>query len=133
MLKQNIKSCNASSEGNKISEKKTIYRSRVISKNATMHAQHTFLNLCRCFVEEISYMFLFSFFSLLLIFTLVTASISHFLTVATKFSCCSSTKKCLLCFLSLALALFLVELRWSVTHSLFFSVFPLLYIPKLQT
>ena len=34
----------------------------------------------------------------------MTASISHFLTAATKFSCCSSNKKCLLCFLSLALA-----------------------------
>ena len=33
------------------------------------------------------------------------AGISHFLTIATKFSCCSSTKKCVLCFLSLALTL----------------------------
>ena len=32
---------------------------------------------------------------------LVAASISHFVTAATKFSCCSSNKKkCLLCFLS---------------------------------
>ena len=43
------------------------------------------------------------------------------------------TKKCLLCFLSLALdlavALFLVELRWPATYFLFFSVFrsPALY------
>ena len=110
-----------SGEGNKNSEKTTIYRCRVISKKATLYAQHTFLNLCdcfarlqretsrnflvTCFMEEMSYMFLFSFFSLLLIFTLVAASISHFLTVATKCSCCSSTKKCLLCFLSLALTL----------------------------
>ena len=37
---------------------------------------------------------------------LVAASISHFVTTATKFSCCSSNKKmCLLCFLSLALDL----------------------------
>ena len=141
-----------SGEGNKNSEKTTIYRCRVISKKATLYAQHTFLNLCHCFarlqretsrnflvtcfMEEMSYMFLFSFFSLLLIFTLVAASISHFLTVATKCSCCSSTKKCLLCFLSLALTLcrsFLVQLHWPVTHSLFFSVFLLLYIPNLQT
>ena len=40
-----------------------------------------------------SYVFLFTFFSLPLIFTLVAASISHFLTAATKFSCCSSNKK----------------------------------------
>ena len=31
-----------------------------------------------------------------------------------KISCCSSNQKCLLCFFSLALALFLVELRWPV-------------------
>ena len=33
-----------------------------------------------------------------LIFNLVSASISHFLTAATNFSCCSSSKKCLLSF-----------------------------------
>ena len=38
-------------------------------------------------------------------FALVTASISHFVTAATKFSCYSPTKKCLFCFLSLALDL----------------------------
>ena len=110
-----------SGEGNENGEKTTIYRCRVISKKATLDAQHTFFNLCHCFVrlqretsrnflvtcfmEKMSYMFLFSFFSLLLIFTLVTASISHFLTIATKYSCCSSTKKCVLFFLSLALTL----------------------------
>ena len=31
-----------------------------------------------------------------------------------KISCCSSNKKCLLCFFSLAPALFLIELRWPV-------------------
>ena len=111
-----------SGKGNENGEKTTIYWCRVISKKATLDAQHTFFNLCHCFVrlqretsrnvlvtcfmEKMSYMFLFSLFSLLLIFTLVTASISHFLTIATKFSCCSSTKKCcVLCFLSLALTL----------------------------
>ena len=64
-----------------------------------------------------------------LIFNLVPASISHFLTAATNFSCYSSSKKCLLCFLSLAL--FLVELRWPVTSFLVFSVFLFLYIPNL--
>ena len=73
--------------------------------------------LCRCFARlqretsrnflvtrfmgEMSYVFLITFFfSLPLIFTLVAASISYFLTAATKFlcccSCCSSHKKCLL-------------------------------------
>ena len=51
---------------------------------------------------------MFTLFSLRLIFTnstLVAANISHFLTTATKFSCCSCRQKCLLCLLSLALAL----------------------------
>ena len=74
-----------------------------------------------------SVVFLFTFFSLPLIFTLVAASISHFLTAATKFSCCSPNKKCLLC------RSFLVELRWPVAYFLFFSVFLFLYIPNLWT
>ena len=42
---------------------------------------------------EMSHVFLFAFFfSLLLIFTLVAASISHFLTAPIKFSCFSSNK-----------------------------------------
>ena len=61
--------------------------------------------LCRCFAElqcetsrnflvtrfmqEMSYVFLFTFLSLLLIFTLVAACTSHFLTAAVKFSCFS--------------------------------------------
>ena len=52
--------------------------------------------------------FLFScffFFSLPLNFTLLAASISHFLTAAMKFSCFSSIEIRLLCFQSLALAL----------------------------
>ena len=50
-------------------------------------------------MEKMSYVFLLTFFfSLLLIFTLVAASISHFLTAVTNFSCCSSNQKCLLCF-----------------------------------
>ena len=49
------------------------------------------------------------FFSLPLIFTLVTASISHFRTAAIKFLCYSSNKICLLYFLPLALALSLLS------------------------
>ena len=47
------------------------------------------------------------FFSRLLIFTLHwwPVAVSHFVTAATQFSCCSSNKKYLLCFLSLALDL----------------------------
>ena len=63
--------------------------------------------LCRCFerpqrktsknfpvtrfTEYMSYLLLFTFFHSL-IFTLVTARISYFLTAAKKFSCCSSNK-----------------------------------------
>ena len=54
------------------------------------------------------------FFSPSLIFTLVAANISHFLTAATKFSCWAPTENVSF-FPSLALALFLgVELRWPV-------------------
>ena len=79
--------------------------------------------LCRCFarlqretsrnflvtrfMEEKSYVFLFTFLSLPPIFTLVAACISHFLTVAIKFSCFSFFFS--LAFLSLALALSLLS------------------------
>ena len=53
------------------------------------------------------------FFSLSLIFTLVAASISHFLTAAIKFSCYSSNEIGLLCFLPLAPALSLWTLKLS--------------------
>ena len=43
-------------------------------------------------MEEMLYVFLFTLFSLPLIFTLVTASIFHFLTTAIKFSCFSSNE-----------------------------------------
>ena len=51
--------------------------------------------LVTCFMEEMLYVFSFTFFSLLLIFTLhmVATSISHFVTATAKFSCCSSNKK----------------------------------------
>ena len=66
------------------------------------------------FMEQISYMFLFTFFSLSLIFNMVAASISHFLTAATKFHVFLN-KRCLLCFFSLALALFLIEIHQPVS------------------
>ena len=54
------------------------------------------------------------FFSPSLIFILVAANISHFLTAATKFHVVPPTRSAFFCFFSLALALFLVELRWPV-------------------
>ena len=58
------------------------------------------------------------FLSLPLIFILVAASISHFLTAAIKLSCFSSNENGLLCFLSLALALSLLStLIWILKFS----------------
>ena len=94
-------------EGNENSERTT---TALINKIATLHSSTLFCTfLCRCFaqlqcetsrnflvtrfMEEITYVFLFTFFLLSLIFTLVASTISHFLTADTKFLCCSSKKK----------------------------------------
>ena len=69
-------------------------------------------------MEEISYLLLFTF-SHSIIFTLVAARISHFLTTANKFLCCSSNKQLLIFRSRLSVALFLVELRWPVAHFIF--------------
>ena len=122
--RNNVVLCNItlSGEGNENGET-TI---GLISKKATLHVEHTFLYislplfcttttwnfLVTLFVQEMSYLFMFNFFSLPLIFTLVAASISYFLAAATKFSCCSSNEKCLLYFLSLALAICRSFSRW---------------------
>ena len=59
---------------------------------------------------------------LLLIFTLVAVSISHFLPTAIKFSCCSSNKKCLLCnFFSLSSSVSLFFLLSFASQSPTFS------------
>ena len=57
-------------------------------------------------MEEMLYLLLFTFFSLPLIFTFVAASISHILIAAMKFSCFTSNKIDLFCFLPLFLSLF---------------------------
>ena len=67
-------------------------------------------------MEEKSYVFLFTFLSLPLIFTLVAACISHFLTAAIKFSCFSFFS--FLVFLSLALAISLLSTSvWTLKSS----------------
>ena len=81
---------------------------------------HVLWRECRMFSSSLI-------FSLPLIFTLVAASISNFLTSTTKFSCCSSNKIYLR---FLFLALFLFELCWPVAYFLFFPVFLFLYIPN---
>ena len=73
----------------------------------------------------------YTFFSFTFFFTvphfhlaLVAASISHFVTTVTKFSCCSvPTKKCLLCFLSLALNLCRPFSRWASLACRLLSLF----------
>ena len=93
---------------------------------------------CRMFSpQNLLLVFLFTFFSLLFIFTLLTTSISHFLTATAKFSHCPSNEIRRFCFLSLTLvlsvALFLIELLYPVTYFLVFYVFLFLYIPNLWT
>ena len=66
------------------------------------------------FMEEMAYVFLFTFFPLSLIFSQVAASISYFLTATTKFHVVPLTKNVPFVFFFLDLAHFLVELRWSV-------------------
>ena len=96
-----------SGEGNENGEKTKI---SLISKKSNFARAAHFLCTFRCgcfarhqretsrsflvtrFMEEMSYVFLFTFFPLSLIFTQLAASISHFLTAATKFHVVPPTK-----------------------------------------
>ena len=90
-----------SGEGNSRERWKTTIG--LISKKATLHVQYTFFARLQ---RETSRNFLVTrFFSFTYFFTaahfhlaLVAASISHFVTAATKFSCCSSNKNMSLLF-----------------------------------
>ena len=79
--------------GNKIS--KSNYPKRVTN----LHVQQLFCTfICGCFARRLL-VFLFAFiFSLPLIFTLLAARFSHFLTTAMKFSCFSPNEIRLVCF-----------------------------------
>ena len=110
-----------SGEGNENGEKTTI---GLISKKATLHVQHTFLVhffslVLRDYmvkIPETSWLHLLwrkchvssCYPSLPLFFTILGASISHFLTAALKFSRFSSNETGHLPFLSLSLALSLL-------------------------
>ena len=76
----------------------------LISKKATLHVQHTFL---------------------VHFFALVGAGISHFVTAATKFECCSSNKKMSLFFISrwASLACRLVSLFLCLSPALYCSIY----------
>ena len=112
----------------------------LISKKATLHVQHTFLYIslplfCTTTTwnfKKLRHMFGGNVVRVLvhLFFTaahfhlaLVAASISHFVTAATKFSCCSSNKKCILFFSSLALDLCRLFSRWASLASRLLSLF----------
>ena len=95
--------------------------------------------LVTCFMEEISYLFLFT---LILTAThfhlaLVACSISYFLTAATKLSCCSSNKKMSpFLFISHSKSLsplFSLDFAGLPPSFFFVSIFLLLYFPKLWT
>ena len=127
----------------------------LISKKATLHVQHTFLYIslpffCTTttwnFQKLLSYTFyggnvvrvLVHFFFTAAHFhlALVAASISHFVTAATKFSCCSSNKKMSPLFFisrSRSLSPFFSLSFAGLPLFLFFSIFLLLYIPNLWT
>ena len=119
LLKQNIKSCNAKRRRHR-DRWKNSNRSNEQKSNLERASRFFCTFLCPCFarlqressrnvlvtrfIKEMSYVFLFIFFfffSLRLIFTLVAASISLFLTAATNFSCCPSNKECPSFFMSL--------------------------------
>ena len=114
----------------------------LISKKATLHVQHTFLYIslplfCTTttwnFQKLLSYTFyggnvvrvLVHFFFTAAHFhlALVAASISHFVTAATKFSCCSSNKKMSPFFLSLAPDLCRPFSRWASLACRLLSLF----------
>ena len=95
--------------------------------------RETFRNfLVTRFMEEMSYVFSFTFFSLPLIFFLHWWPLAFLILspLLQNFHVVLPTKKFLLCFLSLALDLrrpFLVEFRWSAAFSLFFCLSLALY------
>ena len=134
-----------SGEGNENGEKTTIC---LISKKATLRVQHTFLYIslplfCTTITRNFQKLpgYTFNRGNVLRVLVHIFSTVAHFrpggrwhflFSRRYKISCCSSNKKCLLSFFYLALALFLVELRWPVALlSSFFSVFLFLYFPNL--
>ena len=136
-----------SGEGNKNGEKKTTIG--LISRKSTLHEHHTFFVhffavvlhdysvklpetsrnfLVTHFMEEMSHVFVFNFFPLLLIFTLVAASV---LTNATKCSCCSSNRNFSFVFSISPQIFFSLSFAGLSPYFLFFSVFLFLSFPNL--
>ena len=94
--------------------------------------RETFRNfLVTRFMEEMSYVFLFTFFFIVAHFH--PASISHFLTAATKWHVVPPTKNVFLVF-SISFQLFFsLSFAGLSPYFLFFSVFLFLYFPDLWT
>ena len=93
-----------------------------LAKKKTLLQQHTFFCVTKTwyfpvtrFMEEMLCLFLFTCSSLPPIFTLVAATISHFLTAAIKFSCFSSNK---------------LKKNWKLVSKFFYSFFHLAF-PRL--
>ena len=99
----------------------------LINKKTTLHVQHTFVVhffavVLHDYSAKLPETFLWRkcrtcsrslfFTAAHFLLALVAGSISHFVTAATKFSCCSWNKKLLLCFLSIALDLCRPFSRW---------------------
>ena len=113
----------------------------LMSKKATLHVQHTFLvhffavvlhdnnvklpetSLLHVFWRKCRTSVSFTFFFTAAHFhlALVAASISHFVTAASKFSCCSSNKT------NVSFVFSLVEFRWPAAYFLFFCLSLALY------
>lgn len=111
MLKQKIKLCNVEWQNNENIKKINNKQWVIISKKTTSHVQLLFCmtttwnfnSLATHFMEDL-HVFLFTFFSLPLVFTLVATGISHFLTAILNILCFSSNENHLRFFKSLTLA-----------------------------
>ena len=110
-----------SGECNKNSEKTTIC---LTSEKASLHVQHTIFvqTTTRNFQKLPGYLFYGGNVIHVLVHFFFTVAHFHpggrlhflFSHCCYKISCCSSNKKCLLCFFYLTLALFLIQLCWPV-------------------
>ena len=88
----------------------------LISKKATLHVQHTFfVHFFAVVLDDYNVKLPETSWLHVLWRKCRTCSCSLFFYFRCyKISCCSSNRKCVLCFFYVALALFLVELRWPV-------------------
>ena len=100
-------------------QKNTLFCTLLCSCFARLQRETSRNLLIILFVWEMSYVFLFIFFSLPLIFTLVSASISYFPTAATKFSCCFSNNRMSPLFFAGLSPTFCFSLSLSSLHSKF--------------